>query len=310
MRGDRPHPDPPRGALAQPRHRRRARRSAKRSARPEDCRDEAPRRPATGGARLVRSAAHADLRRVRGDRARGRQRRRVRLYPEWDRDRGGRLARRRRGARADERQGVRKGRGQRLDRRRPLQRGIRRLDPRRRGGSELLRHRHQPGRAHGQPACPRGAHELPLPDHHPALVRRRRRPQPGDSLRRGHRRLPRPAARRLRRARPDFLSALLEMGRGIFLAAAPQRARAASAASSSTGWRIISTRISPSPATSARRSSTSSRKLVRGADGPAVHRRPSARHCSNFAAATSSSTCSTTAAHCSGSRPAATSTPS
>ena len=75
-----------------------------------------------------------------------------------------------------------------------------------------------------------------------------------------HRRLPRPAARRLRRARPDLLPALLQMGRGIFLAAAPQSSRAASAGSSSTGWRIISTSISPSPATSARRFSTSSRR--------------------------------------------------
>ena len=55
-------------------------------------------------------------------------------------------------------------------------------DPRRRGGPELLRHRHQPGRAHGQPARARGAHEHALPDHHEALVRRRRGPQPADSL--------------------------------------------------------------------------------------------------------------------------------
>ena len=45
------------------------------------------------------------------------------------------------------------------------------------------------------------------------------------------------------------------------------------------------------------------------ADGHAVHR-CGHRACSNSAAATSSSTCSTTAAHCSGSRPAAISTPS
>ena len=59
---------------------------------------------------------------------------------------------------------------------------VRRVDPRRRGRPELLRHRHQPRRPHGQPACPRGAHEHALPDHDEALVRRRRRPQPGDPL--------------------------------------------------------------------------------------------------------------------------------
>ena len=73
--------------------------------------------------------------------------------------------------------------------------------------------------------------------------------------------------------------------------------------------RIISTRISPSPATSARRSSTFSR---RSSASGWTRRSPSgqANACSNFAAATSSSTCSTTAAPCSASRPAATSTPS
>ena len=55
-------------------------------------------------------------------------------------------------------------------------------DPRRRRRPALLRHRHQPGRAHGQPARARGAHEHALPDHDQALVRRRRRPQPGDPL--------------------------------------------------------------------------------------------------------------------------------
>ena len=57
-------------------------------------------------------------------------------------------------------------------------RGIRAEHPRRRGRPELLRHRDQPRRAHGQPARSRGPHEHPLPDHDQALVRRRRRPQP------------------------------------------------------------------------------------------------------------------------------------
>ena len=85
-------------------------------------------------------------------------------YIPWDRDRGRRLARRRRRARADDRQGVREGRGQRLDRRRQLLARIRRVDPRRRGRPALLRHRDQPGRAHGQSARPRGPYEHPLPD--------------------------------------------------------------------------------------------------------------------------------------------------
>ena len=69
----------------------------------------------------------------------------------------------------------------------------------------------------------------------------------------------------------------------------------------------ISTAISPSPATSARRSSTSSRRSC-GGGWTRRSTRPSGRNCSNFAAAMSNSTCSTTAAPCSGSRPAATST--
>jgi coproporphyrinogen III oxidase len=61
-------------------------------------------------------------------------------------------------------------------------RRFRQDDPRRGRGSRLLRHRHQPGRAHGQPACAGGAYEHALPVHHQALVRRRRGPQPADSL--------------------------------------------------------------------------------------------------------------------------------
>ena len=167
--------------------------------------------------------ARPHLRRVRGDRARGRLRRRLRLHAVGAHRRQRRAGRRRR-PRPDDRQGVREGRGQRLDRRRPASAPeFAKSDPRRRGRPELLRHRHQPRRAHGQPARPRGPHEHPLPDHDEALVRRRRRPQPGDPLRRGHRGLPRPPARRLRRPRPDLLSALFQMGRRIFLASPPRR---------------------------------------------------------------------------------------
>ena len=50
------------------------------------------------------------------------------------------------------------------------------LDTGRRGGPELLRHRHQPGRSHGQPARPRGPYEHAVPDDDSALVRRWRGP--------------------------------------------------------------------------------------------------------------------------------------
>ena len=66
--------------------------------------------------------------------------------------------------------------------------------------------------------------------------------------------------RRLRRARSDLLSALFEMGREYFWL--PHRGVARGSAGSSTiGSRIISTRISPSPAMSAKPSSTSSPRL-------------------------------------------------
>jgi coproporphyrinogen III oxidase len=52
-----------------------------------------------------------------------------------------------------------------------------------------LRHRDQPGRAHGQPARARGAYEHALPDHDQALVRRRRRSQPAAADRGGYRRI-------------------------------------------------------------------------------------------------------------------------
>ena len=81
-------------------------------------RNDRARRRAAGGARLVRIAARPDLRRVRGDRARGGQRRALRLHrpgtasdPDGAPGGGGVRGR-------DEGQGVREGRGQRLDRRR------------------------------------------------------------------------------------------------------------------------------------------------------------------------------------------------
>ena len=100
---------------------------ARRSAAPDrrTARNDPARRPATGRARLVRIAARpicaafeAIEREAGSDAA-------LRLHPVGP-HRGRRHARRRRGARADERQGVREGRGQRLDRRRPLQPRIRR----------------------------------------------------------------------------------------------------------------------------------------------------------------------------------------
>src|SRR4029078_3221091 len=69
--------------------------------------------------------------------------------------------------------------------------------------------------AHGEPTRPGRPHEHALPCDDEALVRRRSGPQPGDPEGGGHGGLPCPAAGGLRRARPDFLSALLEMGRGL-----------------------------------------------------------------------------------------------
>ena len=78
------------------------------------------RRPAAGRPRLVRIAARPHLRRVRGDRARGRLATPRFAFTPWDRTDAERRARRRRRSRPDDRQGVREGRGQRLDRRRQL----------------------------------------------------------------------------------------------------------------------------------------------------------------------------------------------
>src|SRR6185369_15918371 len=74
-----------------------------------DGRNERPRRPATGGARLVRSPARPDLRGVRGDRARGRVRCVLRLHAVGA-HRSERRTGRRRGARPNDRRGVREGR--------------------------------------------------------------------------------------------------------------------------------------------------------------------------------------------------------
>jgi coproporphyrinogen III oxidase len=56
------------------------------------------------------------------------------------------------------------------------------VDQRRGGGPALLRHRHQPGRAHGQSARAGRAHEHAVPGDDQALVRRRRRSQPAPPL--------------------------------------------------------------------------------------------------------------------------------
>ena len=140
-----------------------------------------------------------------------------------------------------------------------------------------------------------------------ALVRRRRRPQPGDPLRGGHRGLPRPPARRLRRPRPDFLSALFQMGRGIFLAPPPRRPARRRRHFLRPSRRPFRRPFRLHPR---RRRGVPRHFPAAGpqADGHAVRRGGHGSACSNFAAATSSSTCSTTAAHCSASRPAATST--
>ncbi len=58
--------------------------------------------------------------------------------------------------------------------------------------------------------------------HDQALVRRWGGPEPGNSVRRGHRSLSRAAPRGLRGPRPDVLSALFQMGRGVFLDSPPQ----------------------------------------------------------------------------------------
>ncbi len=211
-------------------------------------------------------ASRPHLRGVRGDRARGRVRTQASNIMPWDRtdasgEPGGGGVRGQMTGKVFEKVGVNVSTvgGQ-------FSPEFAKQHPRRRRGPELLRHRHQPGRAHGEPARPRGPHEHALPDHDQALVRRRRGPQSGDSLRGGHRSLPRPPSRRVRGARPDLLSALLEVGGRIFLHSAPRRSRAASAEFSTITSTVTSpararrsTRISPSPATSARRSSTSSR---------------------------------------------------
>ena len=206
-------------------------------------------------------------------------------------------------------QGVREGRGQRLDRRRPVLARIREEHPGRRGRPELLRDRNQPRRAHGQPARPRRPHEHPLPDHDEALVRRRRRPQPCHSR---TKRTPRPstpacAPPARRTTRPSTRA--FPNGRRNISGFPTATSRAAWAASSTIIWKAISTPISLSPATSARRSSTSSRRSSATAW---TCRSPTRTWsgCSSSAGATSSSTCSMTAAHSSGSRPAATSMPS
>ncbi|CAA9523516.1 MAG: Coproporphyrinogen III oxidase, aerobic, partial [uncultured Sphingomonadaceae bacterium] len=180
------------------------------------------RRGAGGGAELVRGAARPNLRRVRGDRARGGVGGRVRVYrvgPGRSRRRAGR----RRGAWGDEGRGVREGRRQRVHGRRRVRAGFRGEHPRRGGRSALLRHRDQPRRAHGEPARARGAHEHALPVHHQALVRRRRGPEPADPVRGGHGDVPRGHGGGVRREPVRGLSAVQEVGGRLFLHPASRR---------------------------------------------------------------------------------------
>ena len=227
--------------------------------------------------------------------------------------RGNRPGRRRGDEPAAERPRVREGGRERLHGARRVLARIPRPDPRRRHRSALLRHRHLAGRPPAEPARAGGAHEHPLHRHHARLVRRRRRHHahgPGIARSAGRRRpLPRSLPRRLRPPRPRLLPALQGVVRRVLLPAAPRTSRAAWAASSSTGSatarRDTARRpTSPSPATSA---SPSSKPIppssAAGCASPG--RRRSAATSSCAAAATWSSTCSTTAARCSASRPAA-----
>ena len=206
------------------RRRRRASRSAKRCGRPETGRDDRARRPATGRARLVRIAARPDLRRIRGDRARSRQRRALRLYRPGTATiptaaPGGGGVRGVMKGKVFEKVGVNVSTVGGA-----LQRGIRQHHPRRRGGPALLRHRHQPGRAHGQSARARGAYE------HAASWRR---PSAGSaaaptSTRRSPMTRTRPISTRALRAAcaahdPTYYRALQQMGGGLFLHPASRR---------------------------------------------------------------------------------------
>jgi coproporphyrinogen III oxidase len=180
--------------------------------------------------------------------------------------------------------------------------------PRRRGRPELLRHRHQPRRAHGQPARPRGAHEHPLPDHHrrwfgggadlnPAI------PYEEDTEA-FHARLRAACAAHDPTFYPRFSKWAEEyfwlphrgVARGvggIFYDRLEGHFDAHFAFTRDVGEAFLD--IFP--------------QIVRKRmDTPFTD--ADMERCSNSAAATSSSTCSTTAAHCSASRPAATSTPS
>ena len=147
-------------------------------------------------------------------------------------------------------------------------------------GSAVLGERHQPGRAHAQPARAGGAFQHADAGHHRGLVRRRRRPD-ADAAR---------DARRRWRTRPTSTPPSRPPATGTIPATIPSSrrgatatsscrtatSRAAPAASSSTTTSAATPRpISPSRATSGWRSSTCSRASCAGActrPGPPAER--------------------------------------
>ena len=167
---------------------------------------------------------------------------------------------------------------QRLDRHGDLQPGIRQADPRRGRGSALLRHRHHPGRAHGHAARAGGPHE-----HAPSSPPRRwfgggadlnpMIPERSEDTADFHAALQAAPAT----AHDPTTTRASRNGATSISSCRTAATRAASAASSTTiSKRRLGQATSPSPATSARRSSTSSRASCAGAwtaTGPTSERR-------------------------------------
>ena len=205
----------------------------------------------------------------------------------------------------------------RFDRLRNLRAGIRQADSRRRRGPALLGVRLVGDRPSLEPECADRAHEHPLRRDLKSVVRRRRRSDAdaqraparrrsgyGSVSRRDARGLRAPSGRRV-------LRQIQSVVRRLFLPQASRR----TARSRRRFLRLFQqrwgrgqfragTRISLSRATSAKRSSRSTPRLC-AAISPRAGRKTSAKSNSCGAAATSSSICSTIAARCSASRPAA-----